>query len=153
MASVLADPHDECVNQSRLLSLPAEVRNIIWREAISASVSLAIEHKTPETPAIIHTCRQICAEAKDMYKHYLLVEEDRAGSEWYAAEEALATAFKEARHAIWAHARMAQLSAQAIVEMEAVDTRSREEPEEELNRLWAKGSMLRRMMKMMGQGK
>lgn len=48
---------------SRLLALPAELRNEIWQYAVYSDKSLAIVGPTPSQPALTRVCRQIRSEA------------------------------------------------------------------------------------------
>lgn len=51
------------IQQSRLLRLPAELRNMIWKFAITADRPLCIIGASPTQPALTRTCRQIRNES------------------------------------------------------------------------------------------
>jgi len=55
--------------QSRLLSLPPELRNPNYRYALVGTPSVKIKNRThvPEPPALLQTCRQVRAEAHGIY--------------------------------------------------------------------------------------
>lgn len=64
MASPSQDPP-----KPALLSLPAELRNRIYRLALvqDAEIRIAPSHSPPPEPALLSTCRQVRGEARNIY--------------------------------------------------------------------------------------